>query len=132
MKKLENLSEEQSKVFNACINEDWSNFDEVYDQVSWLSDDECVRVFPVVVEEYAYNPMQALDVIADGEYILWDDCESMEDVAYDFVKEYYPDILNDKLPYIISDNLDYKGIGYELDITGMFFKGDNCYIEIIT
>lgn len=52
--------------------------------------------------------------------------QSMEDVAYDLLSECYG---IDKLPSIISNHIDYEGIGRELEMDGKYYEVGNDIYE---
>lgn len=52
--------------------------------------------------------------------------QSMEDVAYDLLSECYG---IDKLPSILSNHIDYEGIGRELEMDGRYYEVGNDIIE---
>ena len=51
---------------------------------------------------------------------------SMEEIAYDFIRECY-DL--DSIPEILSNHIDYEAIGRDLEIEGSFFKEGNDIFE---
>jgi antirestriction protein len=70
---------------------------------------------------------EALDILSNGDYRIWHNCSSMEDVAFAMVEEY--GYLND-VPENLRYYFDYEKFGRDLAIEGSYYYvGDSLYIE---
>jgi antirestriction protein len=71
--------------------------------------------------------VEALDILSNGGYRIWHDCNSMDDVAYEWVQELgYLDQMPENLRYYF----DYEKFGRDLAIEGSYYYvGDSLYIE---
>lgn len=78
--------------------------------------------------DYIFDPEEALDKIADGEVMFYFGCDTMEDVAYEFVSQTgMLEGVNDT----IASYFDYEKYGRDLDAMGTFILTDSGYIEVI-
>lgn len=80
--------------------------------------------------DYGYDPKDAELVISSGDYVIFEDCEDMSDVAYQFLETYYPDVMSD-LPEIIRVSIDYGSAGDYLDTSSEFIPCGTGYIEVL-
>ncbi|ARF70747.1 hypothetical protein B7C51_25075 (plasmid) [Paenibacillus larvae subsp. pulvifaciens] len=75
------------------------------------------------------NIEEGINVIENEEYILYDNCESMSDVAYEIVHEL--GFINE-IPESLSSYFDYEAFGRDLEIERTFlYAGNGTYVEII-
>lgn len=75
------------------------------------------------------NIEEGINVIENEKYILYDNCESMSDVAYEIVHElgYIHEI-----PESLRSYFDYEAFGRDLEIERTFlYAGNGSYVEII-
>lgn len=77
---------------------------------------------------HGYTIEQAIEKIEDGDYNIYEGCDTMEDVAYTVVEEQG---LLDEAPELAQRYFDYAGFGRDLEIEGYFYKTSTGYIEII-
>ena len=82
----------------------------------------------LIVEDYTNDFQEAFDIVESGDYVLWDNCNDMSDVAYYYTKE--TGMLQD-VPDSIAKYFDYASLGRDMDIEGTFLEGDGYYLEII-
>ena len=66
------------------------------------------------------------DAISKADDVIIHENQSLEDVAYYLLQEYYE---LDKLPPIIANNIDYEGVAKELDCEGNYFEVDGDVFE---
>lgn len=108
--------------------EEYSNIYELNDQLSLLefkSDYELKAISFLLCQGLA---MDIDDAIGKADDVIVHENQNMEDIAYDLMNECYG---IDKLPSIISNNLDYEKIGYELEMDGIYFEMGNDIFEYI-
>ena len=70
---------------------------------------------------------EALEAVQDGDYMIYCDCEDMEDVARQLVEE--TGMLND-IPEMVARYFDYEAYGRDLDIEGKFYYIDGDMVQI--
>jgi hypothetical protein len=68
------------------------------------------------------------EAIEEAENVIIHKDSTMEDIAYEFVNECY-DL--DSLPSIISSNISYKNIAYDMEIEGRYFEVDGDIYEYL-
>jgi antirestriction protein len=95
-------------------------------------DDVQLEVLKTILEDGIADFDRAVEMVQDGEYRIYHNCEDMSDVAYQVLEEsgYLCD-----LPEIIKRHIDYESLGEELETSGTWRgvpKADGSfYIEII-
>ena len=84
-------------------------------------------VLKVILEEHISTEDEALRIVEDGNYTIWNDCINMADVAQTMVEEceYFGNI-----PEQLQCYIDYEKMGRDLAIEGTFLEGDGYFIEI--
>mgnify|MGYP000594870433 CR=1 FL=1 len=93
--------------------------------LQYLTDENLKAVKFILDEQFTYDIEDAI-LRADDVTIHEDQC--LVDIAYDLMEESYG---IDKLPSIISSNIDYEGIASELDMSGTYWEIDNDVYEYI-
>ncbi len=89
-------------------------------------DDHDVEVLGALV---SYGVADPFGVLGDGEYHDWPCCESMADVAYAYVAEYWPEV--DRLAREMHvDCFDYAEYGEFLASAGTFIAYNGGYVEL--
>jgi antirestriction protein len=78
--------------------------------------------------DYGFDPEEALDKIADGDVLLYFDCDTMEDVAYEFVERTG---MLAGVDDTIARYFDYEAYGRDLEMEGTFIPTETGYIEVI-
>ena len=78
-------------------------------------------VLKVIMEEHTSDVDEALRIVEDGNYTIWNDCINMADVAEQMVDEY--GYLND-VPENLRYYIDYEKYGRDLDLEGVFLEGN--------
>ena len=89
-------------------------------------DEYKLKVIKFILDEQFTNEIK--DAILKADDVIVHSNQSLEDVAYDLMQECY-DI--DKLPAIISNNIDYEGIAKDLESDGTYFEVDGDIFEYI-
>ena len=84
-------------------------------------------VLKVIMEGHTSDADEAVGIVEDGNYTIWNDCINMADVAQTMVEEceYFGNISEQLQCYI-----DYEKMGRDLAIEGTFLEGDGYFIEI--
>lgn len=105
-----------------------SRLQEIGERYSELSDEERT-VFNEISSETSTLD-EAFDIVEDGNYIIYSDCDSMKDVAYQYVDNAG---LLENIPTSVSNYFDYEKYGREMDIRGWYIdsKAFNGYISIL-
>ena len=85
------------------------------------------EILEIILEEYTSSVEDALHIVENGDYSIWDGCCSMADVAEAMANEY--DYLND-IPERLQSYIDFEKWGRDLAIEGKFFSGDGFFVEI--
>lgn len=73
---------------------------------------------------------EAFDIVEDGDYMIYSNCDDMGDVAMQYVEE--TGLLNN-VPGDLVDYFDYQSYGRDMEINGYYIRSSYCdgYIEII-
>ena len=100
---------------------------EFTERMEALSEQE-QELVKLIMEEWIDNLQEALDIIENGNYVVWNNCNDMSDVAYYYMKE--TGILQN-VPSTIANYFDYEALGRDMDIEGTYLEGDGYYLEII-
>ena len=84
-------------------------------------------VLKVILEEHTSDVDEALQIVEDGNYTMWNDCINMADVAQTMVEEceYFGNISESLQCYI-----DYEKLGRDLAIESTFLEGEGYFIEV--
>ena len=85
-------------------------------------------VLKVIMEGHTSDVDEALRIVEDSNYTIWNDCINMADVAEQMVDEY--GYLND-VPENLRCYIDYEAWGRDLAIEGTFLEGDGFFIEVL-
>jgi antirestriction protein len=80
-----------------------------------------------LILDYAGTVDEGLEIITSGDYTVYENCHSMEDVAYEYVES--TGMLLD-VPNSLKQYFDYEAFGRDLDIEGTFLSGGGFYVEI--
>lgn len=90
-------------------------------------DDEEVIIFQAYLDQYANDIEQALEEVRQGNYTIYENCDNMEDVAYQVVNDCG---LLDGVPEEVKIYFDYEAYGRDLDINRTFIQIDNSFVEL--
>lgn len=90
-------------------------------------DDEEVIIFQAYLDQYANDIEQALEEVRQGNYTIYENCDNMEDVAYQAVNE---SGLLDGVPEQVKMYFDYEAYGRDMDINRTFIQIDNSFVEL--
>lgn len=100
---------------------------EIAERYNDLKEDE-KEVFNEISSDFKLN--EAFDIVEDGDYMIYSDCDDMGDVAMQYVEETG---LLDNVPGDLVDYFDYQSYGRDMEINGYYIRSSYCdgYIEII-
>lgn len=109
---------------------EYENIDKLNDIAERIKelDEEKSKVVNALIQKLDYTLYEAIDKVNSGDYMIYNDCENMTDVAYHVVEEcgYL-----DKVPDNVACYFDYESFGRDLGIEGTYiFTDDNEAIEI--
>lgn len=90
-------------------------------------DDEEVIIFQAYLDQYANDIEQALEEVRQGNYTIYENCDNMEDVAYQAVNE---SGLLDGVPEQVKMYFDYEAYARDMDINRTFIQIDNSFVEL--
>lgn len=107
---------------------EYENVDDLNELAEALEDldSEEENVLSVMLED-GCTFEEALEKIKDRDYMVYYNCDSMEDVAYQVVEE---SGLLDGVPEKVARYFNYEAYGRDLEIEGTFYQINNAYIEI--
>ena len=81
----------------------------------------------IILEEYTNNVEDALHIVENGDYGIWDGCYNMADVAAAMAEDYgYLNNIPEPLKYYI----DYESWGRDIRAEGTFLEGENYILEL--
>lgn len=105
-----------------------SRLQEIGERYSELSDEERT-VFNEISSETSTLD-EAFGIVEDGNYIIYSDCDSMKDVAYQYVDNTG---LLENIPTSVSNYFDYEKFSREMNIRGWYVNSTafNGYISIL-
>lgn len=100
---------------------------EIAERYEDFSDDE-KEVFNEISSDFKLD--EAFDIVKDGDYMIYSNCDDMGDVAMQYVEETG---LLDNVPDDLVDYFDYQSYGRDMEINGYYIRSSYCdgYIEII-
>ncbi len=97
------------------------------DECATLSESE-LETLEIMISDAGLTLSRALEVLYNGDYRVYPDCNNMADVAYQIVEECG---LLDGAPEIAQQYFDYEAYGRDLEIEGNFYSIPDGYLEII-
>ena len=85
-------------------------------------DEEQQDVVKAMISECGYTFDEAIEKVNNGDYTIYNDCDDMEDVAYQIVEEcgYLTNV-----PDNVARYFDYEAFGRDLRLEGTFIFTDN-------
>ena len=78
--------------------------------------------------DYGYDVEEAIEMVKDCEYVCYNNCNDMTDVAYEYVEQ---SGMLDNVPEFAQIYFDYEQFGRDLMIEGNFVGCGDGYIEIL-
>lgn len=109
---------------------EYENIDKLNDIAERIKelDEEGSKVVKALIQKLDYTLDEAIDKVNSGDYMIYNDCENMTDVAYQVVEEcgYLENV-----PDNVARYFDYESFGRELGIGGNYiFLDGSEVIEI--
>lgn len=71
---------------------------------------------------------EAMEILENGNYTVYSDCNSMEDVAYEWYE--MTGQLAELTKFIQEFYIDFEAIGRDMAINGTFIETENGYVEV--
>lgn len=99
---------------------------EIAEQVS-LFDESQDEVLQGLMDN-GFDLAEAIDIIENGEYIVYWDCETMTDVAHRIIDE--QGLLEDS-DDLLARYFDFEAYGRDIEFDGTFLETSNGYVEVI-
>lgn len=104
-----------------------SELAEIAEKLAEFTDDE-IEVLEAVLENHTSDFNEALEIVEDSDYMIYDDCWNMADVAERYLDE--TGMLNE-LPDFAVRYFDFEAYGRDMEIEGYFYQLNyNTYLEI--
>lgn len=121
------ITDYESDIDGVKVGE-YENIDDLNELAEALEDldSEEENVLSVMLED-GCTFEEALEKIKDRDYMVYYNCNSMEDVAYQVIEE---SGLLDGVPEKVARYFNYEAYGRDLEIEGTFYLINNAYIEI--
>ena len=104
-----------------------SEINDIAERVEALATYE-LETLEIILKEHTSDANEALDIVEDCNYTIWNDCINMADVAATMAEEY--GYLN-SVPEHLQCYIDYEKWGRDLAIEGTFLEGDGYFVEIL-
>ena len=107
--------------------ENLDTLNEIAERIEELDEEES-KVVKALMLQLGYTLDEAIDKVSSGDYMIYNDCENMTDVAYQVVEEcgYLENV-----PDNVARYFDYESFGRELEIEGNYiFLDGSEVIEI--
>ena len=78
--------------------------------------------------EAGYDIYDAIEIVKNCDYIFYDNCNDMEDVAYEYVEQTG---MLDNVPEFAQRYFNYEQFGRDMDMEGHFYECGNGFIEVL-
>lgn len=78
--------------------------------------------------EAGYDIYDAIEIVKECDYIFYDNCNDMEDVAYEYVEQTG---MLDNVPEFAQRYFNYEQFGRDMDIEGHFHECGNGFIQVL-
>ena len=111
---------------------EYESYDRVNDIAERLADlDEDADIIEAILYEYSHDIEAGLTILEDHDYMVYGNCDDMEDVARAVIEEQYgcsygrSQDLDRLLQYF-----DYEAYGRDLEIKGYYIQAGDNYIEL--
>ena len=99
--------------------------DEEDDKEDDMEDSE--EVFQALLEA-GYDIYEAIEIVKECDYMFYDNCNDMTDVAYKYIEQTG---MLDNVPEFAQRYFDYEQFGRDMDIEGHFYECGNGFIEVL-
>lgn len=78
--------------------------------------------------EAGYDIYDAIEIVKNCDYIFYDNCNDMEDVAYEYVEQTG---MLDNVPEFAQRYFNYEQFGRDMDMEGHFCECGNGFIQVL-
>lgn len=78
--------------------------------------------------EAGYDIYDAIEIVKNCDYIFYDNCNDMEDVAYEYVEQTG---MLDNVPEFAQRYFNYEQFGRHMDMEGHFCECGNGFIQVL-
>lgn len=108
---------------------EYSNIDDLNELAESMENysEEEVEVFKACME-LGLGVEEATKIISDCDYVVWAGCETMAEVAEQYLEE--TGALNG-VPSHLVNYIDFEAYGRDMEFEGSFVETDNGYVEIL-
>lgn len=106
---------------------DLEEVNEFAERVEALSASE-QEYIELLMDGHTSDINEALEIIENGDYRVWCDCDSMEDVAICYIDETG---MLDNVSSNIGNYFNYEALGRDMAIEGTFLEGNGYYLEVL-
>ena len=112
--------------FDFGVYESIDDVNDIAERVEALKEYE-QDVLKVILEEHTSDVDEALRIVEDNNYTIWNDCINMADVAQTMVEEceYFGNI-----PERLQCYIDYEKMGRDLELECTFLEGNGYFVEV--
>ncbi len=111
---------------------EYESYDRVNDIAERLADlDEDADIIEAILYEYSHDIETGLTILEDHNYMVYGNCDDMEDVARVVIDEQYSRSYSrtQDLDFLLQ-YFDYEAYGRDLEIEGHYIPADGGYIEL--
>lgn len=128
------INEEYEEFFFTDYENNWFNLGE-YESIDTLNEigemleeiEDSEEIFQALLEA-GYNTQESIEIISNCDYMFYDNCNDMIDVAYEYVNN---SGMLDNVPEFAQRYFDYEQFGRDLDLECQFVECGNGYLEIL-
>lgn len=121
------ITDYECDLYEVAEYENLDTLNEIAERIEELDEEES-KVVKALMPQLGYTLDEAIDKVSSGDYMIYNDCENMTDVAYQVVEEcgYLENV-----PDNVARYFDYESFGRELEIEGNYiFLDGSEVIEI--
>ena len=128
------INEEYEEFFFTDYEDNWFNLGE-YESIDTLNEigeiledmEDSEEVFQALLED-GYDIYEAIEIVKECDYMFYDNCNDMTDVAYKYIEQTG---MLDNVPEFAQRYFDYEQFGRDMDIEGHFYECGNGFIEVL-
>ena len=114
----------ENNAFGLGEFESIERLNQIGEMLEGLEDEEIL--FSIL--DYGYDAEEAIEIVKDCEYVFYNNCNDMTDVAYEYVEQ---SGMLDNIPEFAQIYFNYEQFGRDLMIEGKFVGCGDGYIEIL-
>ena len=114
----------ENNVFGLGEFESIERLNKIGEMLEGLEDEEIL--FSIL--DNGYDVEEAIEIVKDCDYVFYNNCNDMIDVAYEYVEQTG---MLDNVPEFAQRYFDYEQFGRDMDIEGHFYECGNGFIEVL-